>query len=425
LKMNSSANINVPFEGVDRVYRKQADNKDIRDLLTALIPRARRQMHAHADRFRGRNERETCRRIFDFLKNDLTYIADGGEQVIKLPSALLKYRTGDCKSYALFTAGVLENLRIPYSLVYTSYNANPVPGHVYVVTDSGCIIDAVFGQFDAEKTPTYKYKQKIDQKMNVRYMGSVSPSPDTQNGASNGNNNSPQMGACGYKYNRSGSASAPQTGISGPGLRRVVLAPGRGLFLGIVKGNLDGIAQKLQKVNAAKLKSTWENAGGNFEKLQNAIRIGSSKPARRLGLLGFIRKRLRPKGGVNGIGAAGENDLKAAILAGATAIGTAIAGPGAGTGAGASIGAALIALIPIVIDLVSQTPDAEMSDVIIPNPVSAETDTDSGTPGTQPGTPGTQPGVQPGTKFNFGGAIPLIALGAGALYLATRGGKKK
>jgi len=419
--MNSSANINVPFEGVDRVYRKQADNKDIRDLLTALIPRARRQMSGGADRFRGRNERETCRRIFDFLKNDLTYIADGGEQVIKLPSALLKYRTGDCKSYALFTAAVMENLRIPYSLVYTSYNANPVPGHVYVVTDSGCIIDAVFGQFDAEKTPTYKYKQKIDQKMNVRYMGSVSPS-DTQNGASNGNDNFPQLGACGYKYKRSGSASASQTasqtGISGPGLRRIVLAPGRGLFLGIVKGNLDGIAQKLQKVNAAKLKSTWENAGGDFEKLQNAIRVGSSKPARRLGLLGFIRKRLRPKGGVNGIGAAGENDLKAAILAGATAIGTAIAGPGAGTGAGASIGAALIALIPIVIDLVSQTPDAEMSDVIIPNPVSSETDTDSGTPGTQPET-------QAGTKFNFGGAIPLIALGAGALYLATRNNRKK
>lgn len=404
-------NISVPFEGIDRVYRKQADNKDIRDLLTALIPRARRQMHAYAERFRGRNERETCRRIFDFLKNDLTYIADGGEQVIKLPSALLKYRTGDCKSYALFTAAVLENLRIPYSLVYTSYNANPVPGHVYVTTDSGCIIDAVFGQFDAEKTPTYKYKQKIDQNMNVRYMGSVSPS----SGAQNGNDNAPQLGACGYKYKRPGTASKSQTGISGPGLRRIVLAPGRGLFLGIVKGNLDGIAQKLQKVNPAKLKTTWENAGGDFEKLQNAIRIGASKPARRLGLLGFIRKRLRPKGGVNGIGAAGENDLKAAILAGATAIGTAIAGPGAGTGAGASIGAALIALIPIVIDLVAQTPDAEMSDVIIPNPVSAETDT--GAPGTQPGT---QAETQPGTKFNFGGAIPLIALGAGALYLATR-----
>jgi len=70
--MNSSANINVPFEGIDRVYRKQADNKDIRDLLTALIPRARRQMSGGADRFRGRNERETCRRIFDFLKNRKT-----------------------------------------------------------------------------------------------------------------------------------------------------------------------------------------------------------------------------------------------------------------------------------------------------------------------------------------------------------------
>jgi hypothetical protein len=174
-----------------------------------------------------------------------------------------------------------------------------------------------------------------------------------------------------------------------------------------VKGNLDGIASKLTKVDQNKLKKTWENAGGDFSKLQKAIKTGASKPARKLGLLGFIRKRLRPKGGVNGIGAASENDIKAAIIAGSTAVGTAIA-PGVGSGAGAAIGAALVALIPIVIDLVSQTPDAEMTDTVIPNPVSAESDvTDQGAP-------------QEGTKFNLQGALPLIAIGAGALYLATR-----
>jgi len=110
-----------------------------------------------------------------------------------------------------------------------------------------------------------------------------------------------------------------------------------------------------------------------------------------------------------GIGAASENDIKAAIIAGSTAVGTAIA-PGVGSGAGAAIGAALVALIPIVIDLVSQTPDAEMTDTVIPNPVSAESDvTDQG------GQP-----VQEGTTFNLSKALPLIALGAGALYFATR-----
>jgi len=386
----------IPFEGIDKVYKSQADNKDIRDLLMSLVPKARKQMKDQAARFKGKNERETCKKIFDYLKNNFTYVADGGEQIIKLPSALLRYKTGDCKSYSLFTSAILENLKIPYKFVYASYNTNPVPGHVYVVTESGCIIDAVYGKFNEEKTPTYKYSQN----MNVRYMGSI----DSYSNSS-GENAQNALGACGNRYRfQQGKAVR---GIQGPGFRRIALAPGRGLFLGIVKGNLDGIASKLTKVDQNKLKKTWENAGGDFSKLQKAIKTGASKPARKLGLLGFIRKRLRPKGGVNGIGAASENDIKAAIIAGSTAVGTAIA-PGVGSGAGAAIGAALVALIPIVIDLVSQTPDAEMTDTVIPNPVSAESDvTDQGAP-------------QEGTKFNLQGALPLIAIGAGALYLATR-----
>jgi hypothetical protein len=388
----------IPFEGIDKVYKSQADNKDIRDLLMSLVPKARKQMKDQAARFKGKNERETCKKIFDYLKNNFTYVADGGEQIIKLPSALLRYKTGDCKSYSLFTSAILENLKIPYKFVYASYNTNPVPGHVYVVTESGCIIDAVYGKFNEEKTPTYKYSQN----MNVRYMGSIDSYQTSQDSAQAQS----ALGSCGNRYRfQQGKAVR---GIQGPGFRRIALAPGRGLFLGIVKGNLDGIASKLTKVDQNKLKKTWENAGGDFSKLQKAIKTGASKPARKLGLLGFIRKRLRPKGGVNGIGAASENDIKAAIIAGSTAVGTAIGTPGVGTGAGAAIGAALVALIPIVIDLVSQTPDAEMTDTVIPNPVSAESDvTDQGAP-------------QEGTKFNLQGALPLIAIGAGALYLATR-----
>jgi hypothetical protein len=393
----------IPFEGIDKVYKAQADNKDIRDLLMSLVPKARKQMKDQAAKFRGRNERETCKKIFDYLKNNFTYVADGGEQIIKLPSALLRYKTGDCKSYSLFTSAILENLKIPYKFVYTSYNTNPVPGHVYVVTESGCIIDAVYGKFNEEKTPTYKYSQN----MNVRYMGSI----DSYQTSQDSGQAQSALGACGNRYRfQQGKAVR---GIQGPGFRRIALAPGRGLFLGIVKGNLDGIASKLTKVDQNKLKKTWENAGGDFSKLQKAIKTGASKPARKLGLLGFIRKRLRPKGGVNGIGAASQNDIKAAIIAGAAAAGSAIATPGVGTGAGAAIGAALVALIPIVIDLVSQTPDAEMTDTVIPNPVSAESDvTDQGAP-------------QEGTKFDISKALPLIAIGAGALYFATRGNSKK
>jgi transglutaminase-like putative cysteine protease len=142
------------FQGIDVVYKSQADNKDIRNLLVNLVPQAKAQMGEFSKSFRGRNPKETCKKIFDYIKSNFTYVADGGEQIIKLPSALLKKKVGDCKSYSLFTASILENLKIPYKFVYTSYNSNPIPQHVYVITEDGCIIDAVYGIFNKEEKPT-------------------------------------------------------------------------------------------------------------------------------------------------------------------------------------------------------------------------------------------------------------------------------
>ena len=154
------------YQGIDSVYKSKADNKDIRDLLERLVPQAKAQMVDFSKQFKGRTEQETCKKIFDYIRNNFTYLADGEEQIIKLPSALLKKKVGDCKSYSLFTSSILENLGIPYSFIYTSYNSNPIPGHVYVMTENGCIIDAVYGIFNQEKKPIYKYKKN----MNVRYM---------------------------------------------------------------------------------------------------------------------------------------------------------------------------------------------------------------------------------------------------------------
>jgi transglutaminase-like putative cysteine protease len=120
------------FQGIDAVYKSKADNKDIRDLLEKLVPQATEQMAEFSKSFKGNTEQQTCKNIFDYLKNNFRYVADGDEQIIKLPSALLKKKVGDCKSYALFTAAILGNLGIPYTIVYTSYNTNPIPQHVYI-----------------------------------------------------------------------------------------------------------------------------------------------------------------------------------------------------------------------------------------------------------------------------------------------------
>ena len=376
------------FQGIDVTYKSQADNKDIRDLLFSLVPEARAQMVKMSRQFRGRNEEETCRKIFDYIKANFQYSADGKEQVIKLPSALLKYKVGDCKSYALFTAAILENLKIPYKFVFTSYNSNPIPGHVYVTTDGGCIIDVVYGKFNREKTPTFKYVQG----MNVRYMAGISA-----------------CGSYGKNYGKRG-----VQGINGPKpVRKIALAPGRGLFLAIVKANLDGFATKLQKINPDKLKKNWENVGGQYSKLVDAIRKGAGKPAKRLGFLGKLRKRLKDQGGVNGIGAANDSQIQAAILAVTSSL--AVALPAAAPVIGPT-GAVLAGIYPVIKDMVLQTPAAEESDSLVATPgIVPENDADA----IPEGAPAE------GTQFNFQKALPVVAIAAGALYLATRKKSKR
>lgn len=143
---------------------------------------------------------------------------------------------------------------------------------------------------------------------------------------------------------------------------KLVLAPGRNLFLIMIRWNLDGIATGLAKMNQNDLFSYWKKAGGNTDKLLKAINKGKNKPNRRLGLLG----RLKKKAGITGIGATIDSDaLKAAIPAAATAAGTAVdvatagATAGAGTASGVSLGAVLLAMLPIVEQLIKGSTDTQ------------------------------------------------------------------
>jgi len=369
------------FQGIDVTYKSQADNKDIRDLLVKLVPKAKSQMVEFSKGFKGRTNKETCKKIFDYIKSNFTYVADGGEQIIKLPSALLKKRVGDCKSYSLFTASILENLKIPYKFVYTSYNNNPIPAHVYVVTEDGCIIDAVYGIFNAEKKPTYRYTQD----MNVRYMAGIGADCTS---CSKGVGKVTIIS----KDKRQQIKTTAQD-VAGK-FKSAAFVGGRAVLLGLIKGNYDGIATKMQKVDTNKLKNDWTRVGGDYSALTNAIKEGASKPAKKLGLLGKLKSLLKKKG-IQGIGATDVGAIQAAIVAVATAVGSAI--PAAGTAAGASVGAVLAELYPTILDVVKQTPASEEEVVIAP----AATPADS-------------------TSFNFGSLLPIIAIGGAVYYFATK-----
>jgi hypothetical protein len=160
------------FQGVETLNKDMADNADIRRAIIKAVPTANKQVGDFAKHFGRNSQRETCKAIFDFLKKNIRYVADGSEQVIKLPSALLETKVGDCKSYSLLTSAILTNIGIPHHFVMTSYNADPTPSHIYVETSDGCIIDAVWGIFDSEKQPTYRYEIKPNG-MKVKTMSGV------------------------------------------------------------------------------------------------------------------------------------------------------------------------------------------------------------------------------------------------------------
>lgn len=150
------------FSGVKTDLLTDADNSDLRKAIRDAVPAAVEQTKDLAEYFRASNERETCKRIFDYLKKNVKYKADDWQQVVQMPSAIMrKGAIADCKSMSLFTAAILQNLGIPWHFVLASYTDSAIPGHIYVVTDSGCIIDVVWGKFDSEKKANHRYKMKV------------------------------------------------------------------------------------------------------------------------------------------------------------------------------------------------------------------------------------------------------------------------
>lgn len=162
--------LNIATDGKTTVNHINGWNSDIITTIHSNVPAATKQMKEVAQTFNKGNEMATARAIWNFLKREIKYVKDpDGYQNIKLPGRFVATGSGDCKSYSLFTASILENLGIPYSFRYTSYGLNPTPQHVYIVTDSGIIIDGVWNKFNSEKA----YTSKKDYKMKIQTLSGI------------------------------------------------------------------------------------------------------------------------------------------------------------------------------------------------------------------------------------------------------------
>lgn len=266
------------------------DNKDLRKQIMDVTPEAVAQMRGSAKYFKGKDDRETCYKIWKFLKTNIRYEADGEYQIVRLPSALLATKVGDCKSFSVFTSAVLTNLGIPNHYVMTSYGKDPTPSHIYVVTDSGIICDAVWTTFNAEKSPTYRYKAKPNNMNNkglgggCTAMGATSGVPRFKVGM---NGSAVPYFRAGMNGNCGCGCSGCKCGMGYPGgqgmgkANKYTLSVPRQVILGIFSLNVGGLATLLQnKGNMTDVENTWKKIGGDVAAVRTAIRDGASKPAK-------------------------------------------------------------------------------------------------------------------------------------------------
>jgi predicted nucleic acid-binding Zn finger protein len=205
--------------------------------------------------FKGTNITNTCSKIFNWIKDNVEYrIEPAHLQTTKSIQRLVADGYGDCKHYSGLFAAILSQLGIKHHYRFVSYTSSKIPTHVYVVAynEKGkqIICDAVLPNFNTEK----EYKNKIDKNMLMHLSGIGEIDQIGKKGK-------------GKAFFRKVTAGAKKIGI----------APARAAFLTLVALNVRGFANKLQKNNQSKLKSKWNNLGGDFGKLQQAIKNGAAK----------------------------------------------------------------------------------------------------------------------------------------------------
>lgn len=239
--------------------------------------------------FKGYNDAETCKNVFNFLRYEVPYKVESSErQKIKtLPRFLQDSKSingrepvgNDCKMYSVFTNTILNSLGIPAEYRFTSYKGTQ-PTHVYSVYKKGnLIIDAVLPNFDTEKPYKSKkdmalYKMSgIDEESESRKFIDMS-SPDA---AINGNIT---------KLVKKSKESINKAVKAAPAVAKKIvqtakttsLAVPRNAFLALVALNVKGFASKLMElVKRGDDLKWWVQLGGDRTKLKNTAEAGAKR----------------------------------------------------------------------------------------------------------------------------------------------------
>lgn len=281
-----------PYQGrADKLVEEQTTG----DIIEALLKAHREHVSDYAkisSFFAGGSKRDVARKIYNFLRKNVKYrIESSNRQTVTSPASLLALGRGDCKHYSLFSAGILQNLGIPFAFRFASYKPfDRQPQHVFVVvdpnTDREIWIDPVISSFDYKKPYTYA----IDKKMAVYKISGIGATLAQKAALKAAKQQkkaaatTAQKKAAKTTVKAARKAAGRTTGqVLKKGARvvlKVAAAPVRNSFLLLVSINFAALATKLAKAwekQPTKLRTFWEGAGGKLEALKKAWEKGSTK----------------------------------------------------------------------------------------------------------------------------------------------------
>jgi hypothetical protein len=260
-----------------------------------------------AKHFDRGNTRSTASSIFDFVKSNIRYeVEPANRQTTKTIPRILSDGFGDCKHYSGFIASILNELNIPHSYRFVSFGSNTTPTHVYVVaydeSQNPIILDAVLPFFDTEKPYTYKKdlpmalyhlsgigrvdeigafigkRKNLAQRVTQRVSQTAKKVTNTvANKVIKPVANKVVKPVANKVVKPAAKRIAPVAKKAFQGSKTVSMAPGRNAFLALVALNVRGMATSLRAANQTNLKKRWNQLGGDFTKLTNAINTGARK----------------------------------------------------------------------------------------------------------------------------------------------------
>ena len=168
-------------EGIEKVFSENGDTEDIiKVVLKAAIDKHDKRFCKFASQFP--KSLAGLRELWSFVKYRIPYRKDpAGRQDILLPAALFDRGWGDCKSKTVFIVHVLQCMKIPFAIRFTSYAKGPVT-HVYPVAffeGEEIIIDSVYDFFNREKA----YVKKKDYDMTkISMISGLEQEPSVKEG---------------------------------------------------------------------------------------------------------------------------------------------------------------------------------------------------------------------------------------------------